>query len=75
VIEREVRDGKRILHATVFSVERGECACGVVQDVTAPQVRRDRVIKQTRRVIDKNLAVVQKIAFLLGENAPRPRRR
>ncbi|HOT62329.1 MAG TPA: [Fe-Fe] hydrogenase large subunit C-terminal domain-containing protein [Treponemataceae bacterium] len=69
VIEREVRDGKRILHATVFSVERGECACGVVQDVTAPQVRRDRVIKQTRRVIDKNLAVVQKIAFLLGENA------
>ena len=69
VVEREYREGKKIYQATVFSIEKGDSACGVVQDVTAPQIRRDRVIKQTKRVIDKNLAVVQKIAFLLGENA------
>ncbi|MBN1616013.1 MAG: PAS domain-containing protein [Spirochaetales bacterium] len=69
VVEHEWREGKKIFQATVFSIEKGESACGVIQDVTAPQVRRDRVIRQTRRVIDKNLAVVQKIAFLLGENA------
>lgn len=69
VVEHELREGKKILHATVFSIEKGEIACGVIQDVTAPQIQRDRVIKQTKRVIDKNLAVVQKIAFLLGENA------
>lgn len=69
VVEHELREGKKILHATVFSIEKGESACGVIQDVTAPQIQRDRVIKQTKRVIDKNLAVVQKIAFLLGENA------
>jgi len=68
-VEHEIREGKKIFHATVFSLERGESACGVIQDVTAPQIQRDRVIKQTQRVIDKNLAVVQKIAFLLGENA------
>ncbi len=68
-VEHELREGKKIFHATVFSLERGESACGVIQDVTAPQIQRDRVIKQTQRVIDKNLAVVQKIAFLLGENA------
>jgi len=68
-VEHELREGKKIFHATVFSIERGESACGVIQDVTAPQIQRDRVIKQTQRVIDKNLAVVQKIAFLLGENA------
>lgn len=69
VVEREYREGKKIFQATVFSIEKGDSACGVVQDVTAPQIRRERVIRQTKRVIDKNLAVVQKIAFLLGENA------
>lgn len=69
VVEHEFREGKKIFHATVFSIEKGESSCGVIQDVTAPQVQRDRVIRQTRKVIDKNLAVVQKIAFLLGENA------
>lgn len=69
VVEHEHREGKKIFQATVFSIEKGESACGVIQDVTAPQVRRNRVISQTKRVIDKNLAVVQKIAFLLGENA------
>ncbi len=69
VVEHEHREGKKIFQATVFSIEKGESACGVIQDVTAPQIRRNRVISQTKRVIDKNLAVVQKIAFLLGENA------
>jgi hypothetical protein len=68
-VEHEIREGKKIFHATVFSIEKGESACGVIQDVTAPQIQKDRVIKQTQRVINKNLAVVQKIAFLLGENA------
>ena len=69
VVEHELRESKKIFHATVFSIEKGESACGVIQDVTAPQVQKDRVINQTRKVINKNLAVVQKIAFLLGENA------
>jgi iron only hydrogenase large subunit-like protein len=69
VIENEYREGKKIFHATVFSIEKGDSACGVIQDVTAPQIQKDRVIRQTQRVINKNLAVVQKIAYLLGENA------
>jgi len=68
-VEHELREGTKIFQVTVFSIEKGESACGVIQDVTAPQIRKDRVIRQTRRVINKNLAVVQKIAFLLGENA------
>ena len=69
VVEHEIREGKKIFHATVFSIEKGDSACGVIQDVTAPQIQKDRVIRQTKRVINKNLAVVQKIAYLLGENA------
>ena len=69
VVEKEARDGKKILHAVIFSLEKGMSACGVIQDVTAPQVQRERIIKQAQNVIDKNLALVQKVAFLLGENA------
>ena len=32
-------------------------------------MQRNRIISQAKKVIDKNLSVVQKIAFLLGENA------
>ncbi|OJF76446.1 MAG: Fe-S cluster protein [Treponema sp. CETP13] len=69
VIEREVHNGKKIFHVTVFAIEKGEIAGSVIQDVTAPQIQRDRIVNQAHKVIDKNLSVVQKIAFLLGENA------
>lgn len=69
VIEREVREGKKIFHVTVFAIEKEECAGGVIEDITAPQIQKHRIVSQARKVIDKNLSVVQKIAFLLGENA------
>lgn len=68
-VEREMRVGGKVYLATVFCIEDGELAGGVFQDVTAPWVRKDRVISKARKVIDKNLAVVQRIAYLLGENA------
>ena len=69
IIEREVRDGKKIFHVSVFEIGKDDCVGGVIEDVTAPQVQRNRIITQAKKVIDKNLSVVQKIAFLLGENA------
>ncbi len=69
VIEREVRSGKKIFHVSVFVIEKEEFAGGVIEDVTAPQIQKSRVVKQAQKVITKNLSVVQKIAFLLGENA------
>ncbi|TCW60672.1 [Fe-Fe] hydrogenase large subunit C-terminal domain-containing protein [Treponema sp. J25] len=68
-IERDIRQGKRIIHGSFFTIEQGQYAGGVFQDITAPWVQRDRIVSQARKVINKNLAVVQKIAFLLGENA------
>lgn len=68
-IERDMRFEKRMLHGTIFGIERGAFAGGVFQDVTSPWIRKDRVVTKARDVIQQNLAVVQKIAFLLGENA------
>jgi iron only hydrogenase large subunit-like protein/uncharacterized Fe-S cluster-containing protein len=67
--ECDVRIEARILHLNVFVIEKGEIAAGVFTDVTVPQVRRDRTIAKVRDVIAKNVKTVQKIAFLLGENA------
>ena len=69
VIERDVHFGKKIFHVSVFAIEKESIAGGVIEDITAPQVQRHRIVSQARKVIDKNLSVVQKIAFLLGENA------
>ncbi len=69
VIEREVRTGKKIFHVSVFSIEKEEFVGGVIEDITAPQIQKTRIVKQAQKVITKNLSVVQKIAFLLGENA------
>lgn len=69
IIERDIRDGRKILHITVFEIEKEEIAAGVIEDITAPQNQKNRTVTQARKIIDKNLSVVQKIAFLLGENA------
>lgn len=69
VIERDVKENNKIFHITVFSIEKEEIVGAVIEDITVPQVRKNRIMSQAKKVIDKNLAVVQKIAYLLGENA------
>ena len=68
-IEKEVVFGKKIFHISVFVIEKESVAGAVIEDVTSPQIQKHRIVKQAKKVIDKNLQVVQKIAFLLGENA------
>ena len=41
----------------------------VIRDMYAPEVQKEEVLKRITDVIDKNLAMVQKIGFLLGEGA------
>ncbi len=43
----------------------------VVRDLTIPEVRNDEIARRTKDVIKENLETVQKIAYLLGENASR----
>jgi iron only hydrogenase large subunit-like protein len=59
----------RVLSASVFVVEAGAMVGGVFDDVTAPSVKRERIIDQAESVIRKNLSTVQQIAHLMGENA------
>ncbi|HWR12238.1 MAG TPA: [Fe-Fe] hydrogenase large subunit C-terminal domain-containing protein [Rectinemataceae bacterium] len=65
----DFRLNDKVIHGTVFSIEKGLLAGGLFQDITAPWIQKDRVIHQAQTVMRQNLKTVQKIAYLLGENA------
>jgi iron only hydrogenase large subunit-like protein len=69
IVEKEIEYRNRILMVSVFTIEKGRVAGGVIQDVTEPYVEREQIVKKAQEVIHKNLSTVQKIAYLLGENA------
>jgi hypothetical protein len=67
--DRDLRFQNTILHAAIFTIEKHRVVGGILQDITEPAVRKEQVIRKAQEVIQKNLATVQKIAYLLGENA------
>ncbi len=69
ILDTEVRHGAAILHGSLFTVEKGRTVGGVFQDVTRPHVQKEQIVRKASEVIQKNLATVQQIAYLLGENA------
>ncbi len=69
VAHRDVRIGNRLCQATIFTVEPQRLVGAVLADVTQPAIQRGQVIRKAQDVIRKNLATVQQIACLLGENA------
>jgi len=68
-VRRDLRVGGRVIRLMVFPIESGHLAGGILQDITEPAVVREHIIQKAQDVIRKNVATVQQIAFLLGENA------
>lgn len=68
-LEKDVKAEAAIFHVTVFTIEKNRLVGGILQDITAPSVRKEQVINKARKVIARNLETVQQIACLLGENA------
>lgn len=69
IVNRELRWGQRVLSASLFSVAPGQVAGAVLIDITEPAISREQVAARAREAIEKHLATVQRIAYLLGENA------
>lgn len=68
-------DGKDVIHKesllniSIFPIRDNQIAGGIIRDMRAPEVKKAEVINRVSEVIDKNLEMVQKIGFLLGESA------
>jgi hypothetical protein len=69
ILDRDIHINEKLLNLSVFTIRKNKIVGAVFRDMYAPEVRKEEVIKRVTEVIDKNLAMVQKIGFLLGEGA------
>ncbi len=67
--DRDLKHAGRVFTVSVFSIESSRIVGGILRDITEPAVQRDQVIGQAQKVIRRQMETVQKIAYLLGENA------
>jgi len=69
IVGKETAVNGRLFRCSIFTVEAGTIVGGIVSDITDPELKQEEIINRARSVIRNNLATVQKIAYLLGENA------
>ena len=69
ILNRDVMYKDKLLNLSVFTIKPNSIVVAVIRDMYAPEVQKEEVIKRITEVIDKNLAMVQNIGFLLGEGA------
>ncbi len=66
---RDIHYKELLLNVSVFTIKKNQVVGAVIRDMYAPEVQKEEVIKRITEAVDKNLAMVQKIGFLLGEGA------
>ncbi|MCK5774893.1 MAG: hypothetical protein KAH25_01895, partial [Bacteroidales bacterium] len=54
---------------SLFQIKDKEIVGAVFRNLKAPEIQKEQVVERVTEVIDKNLEMVQKIGFLLGEGA------
>lgn len=69
IVNRDIHLGDKLLNLSIFTIRQGKIVGAVFRDMYAPEIRKEQVIKRVTEVIDKNLEMVQKIGYLLGEGA------
>ncbi len=70
-VEQEVRMKGRLLQVSVFGIEAHRLAGVMIGSLQLSGGLSDEMIRRTRQAMRENLATVQQIACLLGENASR----
>ncbi|MDP4183684.1 MAG: PAS domain S-box protein [Bacteroidota bacterium] len=69
MMERDIRFQGKLLHLTVATIIKNNIVGTIIRDISEPVLNRTEIINRAERVNRQNLETVQKIAFLLGENA------
>ncbi|MFO7924792.1 MAG: [Fe-Fe] hydrogenase large subunit C-terminal domain-containing protein [Bacteroidales bacterium] len=69
IVNRDVHFNDILYNVSIFTIRKNKIVGAVIRDLYVPEVRKEEVIKRVTDVIDKNLELVQKIGFLLGEGA------
>lgn len=69
IIEQDVRDGDNYYHVSIISIQKFKIICGIIENFKDPDIQHDIIGNRIQDVIGQNMEVVQRIAYLLGENA------
>ncbi len=69
MIERDLKIQNKLLHISVITIYKHRVVGALLRDMSAPSLVREEIISRAQRVNRQNLETVQKIAFLLGDNA------
>jgi uncharacterized Fe-S cluster-containing protein len=69
VVSRDVHFEGKMLNVSIFPIRKNKTCGGIIRDLYSPEVQGEEVTSRVSEVIDKNLEMVQKIGFLLGEGA------
>lgn len=68
-VERDLKIQNKLLHISVITIYKHRVVGALIRDMSAPALVREEIISRAQRVNKHNLETVQKIAFLLGDNA------
>jgi PAS domain S-box-containing protein len=69
LMERDLKIQSKLLHVSVITIYKHRVVGALLRDMSAPSLVREEIISRAQRVNRQNLETVQKIAFLLGDNA------
>jgi PAS domain S-box-containing protein len=69
MMERDLKIQNKLMHVSVITIYKHRVVGALIRDMSAPLLVREEIISRAQRVNRQNLETVQKIAFLLGDNA------
>jgi len=69
VVSKDVHYEENMLNISIFPIKKNKMCGAIIRDLYSPEVQGEEVTYRVSEVIDKNLEMVQKIGFLLGEGA------
>lgn len=69
MLERDLKFHNNLLHVSIITLYKNRVVGAVFRDMSVPMLEQDEIINRTRRINKQNIETVQKVAYLLGENA------
>ncbi len=69
VVSKDVHLEDKMLNISIFPIKKNKMCGAIIRDLHSPEVQAEEVTTRVAEVIEKNLEMVQKIGFLLGEGA------
>lgn len=69
VVSKDVHFDDKMLNISIFPIKKNKMCGAILRDLYSPEVQAEEVTNRVAEVIERNLEMVQKIGFLLGEGA------